>query len=70
MEHIQSALTSLRIEKLTLMGSFLIISNICTAISQKDGSIQCWVSVLRGIKHEWEPNLHLVPIPLVSYRSR
>jgi len=24
----------------------------------------------KGIKHEWEPNLHLVPIPLVSYRSR
>lgn len=26
--------------------------------------------VRRGIKHEWEPNLHLVPIPLVSNRSR
>lgn len=23
-----------------------------------------------GIKHEWEPNLHLVPIPGSSYRSR
>jgi len=22
-----------------------------------------------GIKHEWEPNLHLVPIPLIRYRS-
>jgi len=24
----------------------------------------------RGIKHEWEPNLHLVPIPLLNNRSR
>jgi len=40
------------------------IDNSFRAIGQKIlGELQ------RGIKHEWEPNLHLVPIPLVRSRS-
>gem|GEM_PF-4256523 len=27
------------------------------------------VMIAGSIKHEWEPDLHLVPIPLVSNRS-
>ena len=51
----------LRIENPTFIGGFESINNLTVAISQKTNE--------GGIKHEWEPNLHLVPIPLVSYRS-
>ena len=48
----------------TFVEIFASIDNSIQAVGQKNLG-ELW----EGIKHEWEPNLHLVPIPLVRYRS-
>ena len=57
---------ALRTEKQTFIGGFKSVNKLSEVVSQKFRLL----TYPGGIKHEWEPNLHLVPIPLVSYRSR